>query len=362
MPTWPRTVKTPTTRQRGKTSTTVNRTRPAWRRWNTRIADRRAFGPCRTRKGWELRRRVTAGAAALGPPEEEPNRLADAAPGAAEPFPPERNDPPLRSDGNIVPRPTADTEVGAVVEVVGAVFGIVVVTFGTVVLTGSVVVTFGTVVVTFGTVVPTGSVVVTLGTVVVTFGTVVLTGSVVVTFGTVVVTLGTVVLTGSVVVTFGTVVVTLGTVVLTGSVVVTFGRVVLSGSVVVTFGSVVVIRAAAAERPGTALLATKPRRRRTVRAAARFTALEYPDWPHRDPALSRGLIVSSCRRSGKSQRFRRRRRSFPRLLPPLEVRGCRVLAETRQRLECQLALEKEARLAADAQSQLALLATKAPSA
>ena len=266
---------------------------------------------------------MTAGAAALGAPEEELNRLADAAPGAAEPFPPERNDPPLCSDGNIVPRPTADTEFGAVVEVVGAVFGAVpvtfesalagdvvvtfgsvVVTFGTLVLTGSVVVTFGTVVVTFGTVVLTGSVVVT-------FGTVVLTGSVVVTFGTVVVTFGTVVLTGSVVVTFGTVVVTFGTVVLTGSVVVTFGTVVvtfgtvvLTGSVVVIVGSTVVIRVAAADPPGTALPPTKPRRRRAVRAAARFTALEYPDWPHHDPALSRGLIVSSFRRSGKSRIFR----------------------------------------------------------
>jgi hypothetical protein len=100
------------------------------------------------------------------------------------------------------------------------------------------------------------------GSVVVTFGTVVLTGSVVVTFGTVV-------LTGSVVVTFGTVV-------LTGSVVVTFGTVVLTGSVVVIVGSAVVIRAGSADRPGTAVLARKPRRKRGVRAAARFTALEYP--------------------------------------------------------------------------------------
>jgi hypothetical protein len=297
MPAWPRTVKAPTTRQSGKTSTTVNRTRPAWRRRNTRIADRRAFGPCSTRKGRELRRRVTAGDAALEPPDEALNRLADAAPGAAEPFPPDMNDPPFCSDGNIVPKP-ANAEDGDVVEAVGAAFGTVVVpfgsgvptgtvvvTFGTVVPTGSVVVTLGTVVVTFGTVVLTGSVVVTLGTVVVTFGTVVLTGSVVVTFGTVVVTFGTVVLTGSVVVTFGTVVVTFGTVVLMGSVVVTFGSVVLMGSVVVTFGSVVltgsvlvivgsavVIRFRAADRPGTAVLATKPRRKSAVRAAARFTA------------------------------------------------------------------------------------------
>jgi hypothetical protein len=90
----------------------------------------------------------------------------------------------------------------------------------------------------------------------------VLTGSVVVTFGTVV-------LTGSVVVTFGTVV-------LTGSVVVTFGTVVLTGSVVVIVGSAVVIRAGSADHPGTAVPARKPRRRSGVRAAARFTALEYP--------------------------------------------------------------------------------------
>jgi hypothetical protein len=231
--------------------------------------DRRAFGPCRTRKGRELRRRVTAGDAALEPPDEALNRLADAAPGAAEPFPPDRNDPPFRSDGKIVPRP-ADAEVGAVAEVVGPAFVTVVVTFGSVVPTDPVVVTLGTVV-------PPGSVVVTFGTVVVTFGTVVLIGRVVVTFGTVVVTLGTVVLIGRVVVTFGTVVVTLGTVVLIGSVVVTFGSVVLTGSVVLIVGSTVVIRFSAADCPGTAVLATKPKRNSEVRAAARFTALEYPD-------------------------------------------------------------------------------------
>jgi hypothetical protein len=97
---------------------------------------------------------------------------------------------------------------------------------------------------------------------VVIFGSVVLTGSVVVIFGSVV-------LTGSVVVIFGSVV-------LTGSVVVIFGSVVLTGSVVVIVGSAVVIRSGAADRPGTAVPARKPRRRRGVRAAARFTALEYP--------------------------------------------------------------------------------------
>jgi hypothetical protein len=140
---------------------------------------------------------VTAGDAAVGPPEEALNRLADAAPGAAEPFPPDRKDPPFCSDGNMAPGPADKGEVAAVVvAVVGSVFGSVVVTFGTVVLTGSVVVTFGTVV--------------------------------------------------------------------------------LTGSVVVIVGSAVVIRAGSADRPGTAVLARKPRRKRGVRAAARFTALEYP--------------------------------------------------------------------------------------
>jgi hypothetical protein len=127
---------------------------------------------------------VTAGDAAVGPPEEALNRLADAAPGAAEPFPPDRKDPPFCSDGNMAPRPADKGEVAAVVvAVVGSVFGSVVVTFGTVVLTGS---------------------------------------------------------------------------------------------VVVIVGSAVVIRAGSADRPGTAVLARKPRRKRGVRAAARFTALEYP--------------------------------------------------------------------------------------
>jgi hypothetical protein len=140
---------------------------------------------------------VTAGDAAVGPPEEALNRLADAAPGAAEPFPPDRKDPPFCSDGNMAPRSADKGEVAAVVvAVVGSVFGSVVVTFATVVLTGSVVVTLGTVV--------------------------------------------------------------------------------LTGSVVVIVGSAVVIRAGSADRPGTAVLARKPRRRRGVRAAARFTALEYP--------------------------------------------------------------------------------------
>jgi len=52
---------------------------------------------------------------------------------------------------------------------------------------------------------------------------------------------------------------------------------VLTGSVLVIVGSAVVIRFRAADRPGTAVLATKPRRKSAVRAAARFTALEYPD-------------------------------------------------------------------------------------
>ena len=142
------------------------------------IADRRAFGPCTTRKGWELRRRVTPVDAALGPTEAALNRLA-----AAEPLSPDESDAPFRSDGNIVPKP-AGVEVCALFEVV---FGTVVVIFGSVVLTGSVVVTFGTVVVIFGSVVLTGSVVVTVGTVVVIFGSVVLTGRVVVIVGSAVV-------------------------------------------------------------------------------------------------------------------------------------------------------------------------------
>jgi hypothetical protein len=253
MPTWPRTVKWPTTRQSGKTSTTVNRTRPAWRRRNTRIEKRRAFGPCKTRKGRELRRCVTAGGGApLEPPDEAVNILAAADPGAAEPFPP---DVPFCSDG-IVPTRAADVaEFGVVVRLDGAVLGTTVVIFGVVVTFGSVVVTFGSVVVTLG------SVVVNLGSVVVTLG------SVVVTFGSVVVTFGSVVVIGSVVVTFGSVVVTFG------SVVVIFGSVVLTGSVVVIVGSAVVIaRAGAADGRATAVLATKPRKRRTVKVAATLTA------------------------------------------------------------------------------------------
>jgi len=266
MPTWPRTVKWPTTRQSGKTSTTVNRTRPAWRRRNTRIEKRRAFGPCKTRKGRELRRCVTAGGGApLEPPDEAVNILAATDPGAAEPFPP---DVPFCSDG-IVPTRAADVaEFAALVRLVGAVLGTTVVIVG-------VVVTFGSVVVTFGSVVVIGSVVVTFGSVVVTFGSVVVTfGSVVVTFGSVVVTFGSVVVTfGSVVVTFGSVVV-IGSVVVTfGSVVVIFGSVVLTGSVVVIVGSAVVIaRAGAEDGRATAVLATKPRKRRTVKGAATLTA------------------------------------------------------------------------------------------
>ena len=180
-------------------------------------------------------------------PTRAVNILAAADPDAAEPepFPP---GVPFCSDGIV--RARADVaEFGAVVRLVGAVLGTTVVIFGVVVTFGSVVVTFGSVVVTFG------SVVVTFGSVVVTFG------SVVVTFGSVVVTFG------SVVVTFGSVVVTFG------SVVVTFGSVVLTGSVVVIVGSAVVIaRAGAADGPGTAVLARKPRIRRTVKGAATLTA------------------------------------------------------------------------------------------
>jgi hypothetical protein len=263
-PAWPRTVKWPTTRQSGKTSTTVNRTRPPWRRRNTRIEKRRAFGPCRTRNGRELRRCVTVGGGALESPDDEAvNILAAADPGAAEPFPP---DVPFCSDG-IIPARADVAEFGAVVRLAAAVPGTTVVIFGVVVAFGSVVVTFGTAVVTFG------SVVVTFGTAVVTFGSVVVTfGSVVVTFGSVVVTFG------SVVVTFGSVVVTFGSVVVIG------GSGVLTGSVVVIVGSADVIpRAGAADGPGTAVLAIKPRIRRTVKVAATLTAPQYPDRQLRNP-------------------------------------------------------------------------------
>jgi hypothetical protein len=79
--------------------------------------------------------------------------------------------------------------------------------------------------------------------------------------------LGTTVVIFGVVVTFGSVVVT------AGSVVVIFGSGVLTGSVVVIVGSADVIpRAGAADGPGTAVLATKPRKRRTVKVAATLTA------------------------------------------------------------------------------------------
>jgi hypothetical protein len=52
-----------------------------------------------------------------------------------------------------------------------------------------------------------------------------------------------------------------------------FGSGVLTGSVVVIVGSADVIpRAGAADGPGTAVLATKPRKRRTVKVAATLTA------------------------------------------------------------------------------------------
>jgi hypothetical protein len=51
------------------------------------------------------------------------------------------------------------------------------------------------------------------------------------------------------------------------------GSVVLTGSVVEIGGSaVVIVSCNTAERPAMAVLATKPRRRRTMRAAARLTA------------------------------------------------------------------------------------------
>ena len=71
----------------------------------------------------------------------------------------------------------------------------------------------------------------------------------------------------------GTTVVIVGVVVTFGSVVVIFGSVVLTGSVVVIVGSAVVIaRAGAEDGRATAVLATKPRKRRTVKGAATLTA------------------------------------------------------------------------------------------
>jgi len=67
-------------------------------------------------------------------------------------------------------------------------------------------------------------------------------------------------------------VVEIGTVVAIGSVVVIFGTVVLTGRVVVICGSVVVmVRLGGVDRPATAVLATKPSRRRTVSPAADLT-------------------------------------------------------------------------------------------
>jgi hypothetical protein len=209
------------------------------------------------------------------------NILAAADPDAAEPFPPEV---PFCSDG-IVPARADVAKFGAVVRLAGAVLGRTVVILGVVVAFGSVVVAFGTAVVTFGSVV-------------VTFG------SVVVTFGSVVVTLGNVVVTfGSVVVTFGNVVVTFG------SVVVIVGSGVLTGSVVVIVGSTDVIpRAGAADGPGTAVLATKPRKRRTVKVAATLTAPQYPDWPLFNPALTDDRLGKIL----ETERWDRRRASVSR--------------------------------------------------
>lgn len=112
--------------------------------------------------------------------------------------------------------------------------------------------------------------VVTFGARVVVVDRAVVTGSVVVTFGSVVVSFGSDVVTGSVVDT-GSVVVT-GRVVDSGSVAVTVGSVVLTGSVVVMGGSaVVIVSCGTADRPGIAVAATKPRKSRVARQAARLT-------------------------------------------------------------------------------------------
>lgn len=164
------------------------------------------------------------------------NRLADAVPGAAEPFPPAEEGSPLDSEENVAGRPTDCVEPNRGIPFV---FGTVVATFGSADLTGGGVVTFGNVVVT-------GSV----------------TGSVVVTLGNVVVT--------------GCDVVTLGNVVVTGSVVVTFGSVVLTGSAVVIGGRAVVMFRSGAVRPATAVLATKPSTSTAMRLAADLMALVLP--------------------------------------------------------------------------------------
>jgi hypothetical protein len=171
---------------------------------------------------------VTVGGGTLESPDDEAvNMLAAADPGAAEPFPPEV---PFCSDEIVPARADVAADVAefdAVVRLAAAVLGTVVI-LGVVVAFGSVVVAFGTAVVTFA------SVVVTFASVVVTFG--------------------------SVVVTFGNVVVIVGSGVLTGSVVVIVGS------------ADVIPRAGAADGPGTAVLATKPRIRRTVKVAATLTA------------------------------------------------------------------------------------------
>jgi hypothetical protein len=56
----------------------------------------------------------------------------------------------------------------------------------------------------------------------------------------------------------------------------------------------VIPRAGAADGPATAVLATKPRKRRTVKVAATLTAPKYPDRPLRNPAR-RSAIKSAAR-------------------------------------------------------------------
>jgi hypothetical protein len=281
VPACPRTVNDPTTRQRGKTWTTVNRTRAGWRSLKRRIATRYAFDPCNDRNGRTVPSRVTGAEPAAELAGDAVNRAAEAAPGWAAPLPddgdpegivPPAEDPELRTAPAVLLPPSGTAEVDAL--------------GGTVVPVGAEgVVTFGSVVVTLGTVV------VTLGTVVVTLGTVVVTlGTVVVTFGMVVVTLGTVV------VTFGMVVVIFGIVVETGSVVVTFGSVVDTGSVVEIVGSALVIGSCGtAERPRMGVVAKKPRRRRAARTAARLTRSAYPDPSAHNPDRPRLRAITNAR-------------------------------------------------------------------
>jgi hypothetical protein len=57
---------------------------------------------------------------------------------------------------------------------------------------------------------------------------------------------------------------------------------------------VVIVSCGIAERPAMAVLATKPRRSKPTRAAARLTALPYPDSPCRNLAGRGPLCRAAC--------------------------------------------------------------------